>query len=399
VKKLLHKIIYSFILLALAIQPGFSQELSESLDSLFGENISGGNLHGCVAKVVQNGKILHFKAYGYADLEERIKMSRSAIFDIASMSKPITAASALRLCDEGRFALDDPVKKYLPELGQLAVLEALPGGSYKTVPPIRDITVRDLICHTAGFGYGWSNDTVDVLYRRAKLDAVNQTPENYLQKLGLIPLKFQPGTKWEYSCSIDILGLMLERITGLRLDRVLSDEILRPLKMKSTGFYISSANISRLSRAYSFTSGKLEKQFYPLPVEYTVVPALFRGGGGLVSTAQDLANFCSMIIGNGSFNGQQVLRPETVQMMISNQIAGITDRSFEVSGYGLGIGVVPTEDGKGTKMVYWSGSPFNTFFFIDLEKNVIGIFLTQNGPFGHLGIREKFLETVENCVH
>jgi CubicO group peptidase (beta-lactamase class C family) len=321
-------------------------------------------------------------------------MENDVIFDITSMSKTITAAGALKLYDEGGFLLDDPVKKYLPQFKNLRVMVNMGTDSSMTTGLERDVTIRDLFRHTAGFGYGWGSDTIDYLYRLNRLNTANQTPEKFLNAITGIPLKYQPGSWWEYSYSIDILGLVIEKITGKSLQDYLKSEIFNPLKMRSSGFYIKEKDINRLSAYYTYTDGKLKYEEYPLPMEYLKIPGMCWGGAGIVTTAGDLANFCNMILNFGNFNGRQVLKAETVELMITDQISGIKEQSSDVPGYGLGVGVIADPTTGKTASVFWKGSPFNTSFVIDINKQVIAIFLTRNGPFGHLDITSKFSKLV-----
>ncbi len=389
--------IFTLLLLFTGL-PAFSQNLKHDLDSMLVNYVNDNQLHGCVTYVQQGNTVLHFESYGYQNIELKRKMTNDVIFDITSISKIITAAGALKLWEEGRFLLDDPVKKFLPQFNNLKVMVNMGTDSCRIVPTERDVTIRDLCRHTAGFGYGWGSDTIDYLYRLKRIDAAGQTRESYLNALCSIPLKFQPGSKWEYSCSIDILGFLIEEITQISLQEYLTKEFFIPLKMKHTGFYINEKDIDKLSAHYSYSGGMLKQDEYPLPVQYLQVPAAFRGGGGIVSKASDLANFFTMILNYGDFKGRQILQSGTVELLISDQIGEIKDRSFDVPGYGFGVGVYSDKNSGKTRSVYWQGSPFNTCFFIDFEKNLVAVFLTQNGPFGHLDIINRFTEIVEGNV-
>jgi len=360
--------------------------------------VNSGKLHGCVTYVQQGSEVLHFKPYGYQDIERNIRMKKSVIFEISSMTKIITAAGALALVDQGKIQLDDPVKKFLPQLADLKVLENGGTDSSLLVNLDRDITVRDLLRHTAGFGYGWSSDTVDSLYRLNNLYGPNQTPENFLNKLSQIPLKYQPGTKWEYSCSIDVLGILIEKVSGKTLHEYLKQAFFIPLKMKSTGFFISENNIGRLCSNYEYKEGRLIHIDYPHPSVYLKTPSMCWGGAGIVTTAGDLANFYTMILNYGTFRGKQILTTQTVEMLISNQIAEVKGQPSQPDAYGFGVGVNTDKISGRTNSVYWQGSPYNTSFFIDFNKQLVGIFLTQNGPFGHLNLINDFEKTIKKNV-
>lgn len=371
----------------------YSQNLSHDLDSLLENYVSTQQLHGCVVYVKQNSEIAHFKAYGYQNISQNLKMRKNVIFEISSMTKLITSAAAMKLVEDGKISLSDPVKNYLPEFSNLKVLVNENTDSTRTVPLERDITIRDLLRHTAGFGYGWSDDSVDRIYRKYNIYGANQNAENFLNSLALIPLKYQPQTKWEYSCSADVMGVIIERITGMSLQDYYSREIFIPLKMKSTGFYLSEFTFGRLSGNYEMRGGKLIQNDFPLPSAYLKPPKMYWAGAGIVSTAQDLANFYSMILNYGSFKGKQILSRESVEEIVSNQISGIADSSSGIQGFGFGTGIRIDKNGKSTG-IYWGGSPYNTSFFIDFQRGITAIFLTQNAPFGHLNITADFEKIV-----
>ena len=363
------------------------------MDSVLESYVNTHQLHGCVVYVKQNNEIAHFKAYGFQNISQNLKMKKNVIFEISSMTKLITSAAAMKLVENGKISLSDPIKKYVPEFSNLQVLINENTDSARTVPVEKDITIRDLLRHTAGFGYGWTNDSIDRLYRKFNIYGVNQNSENFISSLSKIPLKYQPQTKWEYSCSADVMGVIIERITGMSLQDYYSQEIFIPLKMKSTGFYISELNIGRLSGNYEMRGGKLVQNDFPLPSTYLKPPKMYWAGAGIVSTAQDLANFYSMILNYGSFKGKQIVSRESVEEIVSNQIPGIADSSSGIQGFGFGTGISFDENGKSTG-IYWGGSPYNTSFFIDFQRGITAIFLTQNGPFGHLNLNADFEKMV-----
>ncbi len=382
-----------------------SQDLSKNIDETYGKLIDEGKLHGCVTYVQQGENVLHFKAYGYQNIEENKPMGKDAIFLIASMTKVVTSAGALKLYEEGKFLLDDPVKKYLKQFEHMTVLENIGTDSARIVPTARDITIRDLFRHTAGFGYAYtksaSNDTIDNLYVDNKLYDSNSSDE-FLDKISSYPLKYHPGSKWRYSYSIDVLGFLIEEISGMTLEEYLKSEIFDPLEMTSSGFYVSPENINRLSSNYEFKDGKLQLIHNPETSPFAKPPKVYSGGGGLedniggmVTTASDFANFCKMIMNYGVFKGQQILKPQTVELMLSNQIAGIEDRGFEVSGYGFGTGVGHDIYSGNVNTVFWAGGPVNTYFRINMSKKVIAIFMTQNSPWVHENVMGIFGEIVE----
>ncbi len=396
-----------FLLVVFACQSK-SQNLDHDLDNTFEQLVTAGKLHGCVTYVQQGDKVLHFKAYGYQNVEKRQSLEKDAIFLIASMTKAVTAAGALKLYEEGKFLLDDPVKLYLRQFENVRVLENIGTDSSRIVPPERDVTIRDLFRHTAGFGYTYKkhdyNDTIDNLYVDNKLWESRSSSE-FLDKICSYPLKYHPGSKWQYSYSIDILGFLIEKISGMTLHDYLMKEILGPLQMTSSGFYLTPENLKRLSSNYEYKNGKLELIDNPESSSFGSPPAVFSGGGGLednvgglVTSAEDFANFCEMIMNYGLFKNKQILQRQTIELMISDQIADIQNREFPVPGYGLGTGVAHDLNSGGIESIFWAGGPVNTYYKIDMKKKVIAIFLTQNSPWGHENVKSVFAEIVASNV-
>jgi CubicO group peptidase (beta-lactamase class C family) len=330
-------------------------------------------------------------------------MKDDVIFRIASMSKPITAAAALKLYEDGYFLLDDPVKKFIPQFGDLKVMENIGTDSAQIVDLKRDVTIRDLFRHTGGFGYASqpskNNDAIDNMYVSANLKSLDQTPEDFINKICKIPLKYHPGSKWRYSYSNDLLGFLIEAITGKTLHEYVKESILEPLNMSSSGYYVTEENIQRLSSFYNYENDELQLVEDNKNTPYSSKPTICMGGAKMVSTAQDYANFCSMLLNYGKFNGNQVFQKQTVELLISDQIDNIKDRGFKVSGYGFGVGVSKEKDNGKTESINWSGSPFNTTFFVDYNTKTIAILLTQNAPWGHLNVKYKFASIVKKNIN
>jgi CubicO group peptidase (beta-lactamase class C family) len=372
-----------------------SQNVEKRLDSLFRKHVDTGEIHGCLVQVVQDKKPLLFKPYGMMDVENKRPVEKDAIFRLASMTKPLTAATALRLYDEGKFLLDDPVKKYIPEFANLKVIspDYKGEGAMITVPLERDVTVRDLFRHTAGFGYG-GDEPIGKLYSKMYYDNRHLTLKEFVTGLTQIPLYYQPGEKWVYSFANDVLGYFIEVVSGKPLDEAMEELLFRPLGMNSTGFMVPAEKLNKLCNFYNSYEGKLELFDKAETSKLANRPDFISGGGGAVSTMEDYAKFCQMLLDHGKYKGKQILSPVSVELMVSNQIGEISNRGFEVEGYGLGIGVIPgTNNGK-TRRCYWSGSPYNTTFIVDFDKNLYAIMLIQNGPWTHLGLMEKFRQIV-----
>lgn len=390
-----HIVFYALALLVTCITNAQSK-LEKRLDSLLQRHVNSGTIHGCVVYVYQNGKVILNKPYGYMNLETKRPMEPDAIFRIASMTKALTAITALKLYEDGKFRLDEPVKKYIPEFANLQVLSSACKSidSIVTVPLERDVTIRDLFRHTAGFGYG-GEDIVGKLYEKYNVYNERNTLKQFVQSITKAPLKYQPGSKWEYSFANDILGYLIEVISGKPLDVCMQEVLFKPLHMDNTGFQVSDDKIQKLCNFYKYADGKLQLMDDALSSHLRQRPSFISGGGGAVSTVDDYSRFCQMLLNYGKIEGKQFLLPETVELFISNQIGEITDRSFPLDGFGLGIGVTPVKYNGGTAGCHWAGSPYNDTYQFSYSRGLIAIMLMQNAPWEHLGLMDKF-QTIVN---
>lgn len=372
-----------------------SQSLERRLDSLFQGHVEKGEIHGCLAYVFQKGNVVIHKPYGYMDIEAKRPMEKDAIFRIASMTKILTAAAGLKLYEEGKFLMDEPVKKYIPEFAGLQVIATgcENEDSLITIPLERDVTIRDLFRHTAGFGYG-GNDVVGRLYAKNIHFSETMTLQQFVREITTVPLKYQPGSKWEYSFSNDILGYLIEVISGKPLDVYMDEVLFKPLGMENTGFYVLPGKLSKLCNHYEYADGKLKLVDGGSSSKFAKRPAFISGGGGGVSTAEDYYKFCQMLLNYGEYNGNRIFTRQTVELLISNQIGEIKDRSFPLDGFGFGVGVSPAIYCGGTTGCHWAGSPYNDTFMFDYGKNMIAILFMQNSPWEHLGLMEKFKQIV-----
>ena len=377
----------------------------DALDAMIQGAVDRGELAGVVTLIVRRGATVRLKTYGMMDIEGRKPMRPDALFRIASMNKLFTAAAALRLCEEGRLALDDPVEKYIPELGKVQVLDSgpsaeQPSARLRTVPAERKITIRDLFRHTAGFLYTLSDSAVDRLYVAAGFRTWHGSLSEFVERLSRFPLAYQPGSKWAYSYSFDVLGRVIEIVSHRPLNEYVKASVFDPLRMSDTDYFVPEAKLDRLTNHYEFANGSLRLAEAATTSPFRHLPAGLSGGGGwgdgyggVVSTAADIARFLQMLLNYGELDGVRILRRETVAMMTSNQIATIRDRSFPVSGYGLGVGVY-TDPARPehTKSIFWSGGPYNTHCIADYDAQTIGVLLTQTAPFGHLSLMGRFDE-------
>jgi CubicO group peptidase (beta-lactamase class C family) len=211
----------------------------------------------------------------------------------------------------------------------------------------------------------------------------------------MVPLKYQPGSKWEYSFANDILGYLVEVISGKPLDEYMNEAIFKPMGMVNTGFYVAPDKIKKVCNFYEYADNKLRLVAGSENSKLLKRPAFISGGGGGVSTAEDYSKFCQMLLNYGEYNGKRILSRQTVELLISDQIGEIKDRSFAVSGFGFGVGVIPAKYCGGTSGCYWAGSPYNDTFLFDYKKQMIAILLMQNSPWQHLNLMTKFSNIVK----
>jgi CubicO group peptidase (beta-lactamase class C family) len=361
---------------------------------------------GAVALILHRGKPVFSAALGCADAGAGRPMADDTIFRIASMTKPVTSVAVLMLAEEGRFDLTDPVSKCLPEFKDMRVLDPKGAG---TVAANREITIHDLLTHTSGLSYGFlAGDRLGPLYRESKvsdgLAPTEGTLAENVRRLAGLPLKHQPGAAWEYGLSTDVLGRLVEVVSGKSLGEFFRERIFQPLRMTDTDFILPPTKRARLAALYRPGANKMIEEVRDDPARVgplTFSPSLayrrkdyFSGGAGLVSTAPDYARFLQMLLNKGELGGKRLLKPQTVERMTRNQI-GDLKVAFpgHGSGFGYGFGVVTKAEREkevASAGTFSWGGIFNTFFWADPEKEVVGVLLTQLYPFDHLSIREDF---------
>jgi len=346
---------------------------------------------GMSVTVARGGRLAYRREFGYADVEKKEPLRADAIYRIFSMTKPVTGVAVMMLLEEGRFVLDDSVSKYLPCFKELQVFESDSGGTVKTVKADREVTIRDLLRHTSGLGYGGSADPVARMYQAKNLMDPNSSLAEMVDKLGGIPLRSQPGSKWEYSISMDVLGRLVEVVSGQPLDAFLQQRIFDPLKMVDTGFSVPEAKRRRFANCYNYAPGK---GLSPLPAASAYdryAPGkskLFSGGGGLVSTASDYLRFATMLARGGELDGVRLLGPRSVALMSMNQLPeGVKPAWWggKNGGNGYGFTMSVTTDvarttGYGSAGDFgWDGAA-STFFRIDPREKLVILLMTQRMP-------------------
>jgi|TARA_Y100000310_G_scaffold341900_1_gene442782 CubicO group peptidase (beta-lactamase class C family) len=348
-------------------------------------HVDAGRLAGAVVLVAQHGKVRKLAAMGHQDLENKVPMQTDTIFRIFSMTKPIAGAALMVLHDEGRFKLSDPVEKYIPEFAGLQVAkEDGPDGKPVTEPPAHKMTIRELMSHSGGLTYGFfSQSQVDSLYVKANVLDRNSTLKQMIAKLAKIPLWAQPGTTWHYSISVDVQGYLVEVLSGMSFDEYLEEKIFTPLGMSDTAFHVPPAKASRLSRYYMSRDGQLSSEANG---EYLQKPALFSGGGGLVSTAEDYMRFAQMHLNGGEIDGVRILSDGAVHLMRSRQvpedIGGLDGFVDPGNTFGLDFAIVndSSKAYEQTEGVHWWFGVAGTWFWIDPvnEFIFIGMIQTRN---------------------
>ena len=373
---------------------GMSAEGLGKLSAAMQGFVDRGVLAGVVTVVARHGKIAHFEAYGKQDIASGVPMAKDTIFRIYSMTKPIAGVALMTFYEEGRFALDDPVAKYIPEFANLKVAKA-PGSDGQ--PVVEDanhpMTIRELVSHTAGLTYGFfSRSQVDTLYMRANVLDRNSTLKDMVTKLGGIPLRQQPGSAWHYSVAVDVQGYLVEVLAGKPFDAVLKERIFDPLGMRDTGFWIKPEDEPRTASMYQQRGGALTVN---PSREYFTEPALFSGGGGLVSTAMDYVRFSEMMLNGGELEGVRILKPESVELMHTNQLPDGIDFINPMIGnpgntFGIDVAIVAEPDGETdhplAKGEYWWYGAGGTWFGINPVQDLIVVGMIQK--FGVPGPKE-----------
>ena len=363
---------------------------------------------GAQAVIQQNGEIIYNERWGYRDLGKLTPLSHDTIFHIYSMTKPITSVAVMILFEEGKILLHQPIANYIPELANLQVYDPVNGEGN---PPVRGAarqpTVRDLLTHTAGFTYGlFDTSPLGELYRAADIGGPTKDLQDFVEDLGKLPLKFDPGTNWNYSVATDVLGRLVEVTSGQKFSIFIQERIFAPLGMADTSFYFDAAKTERQAVLYSRegvaaafpkdgflskpTGSGLEPAHKSMTLGYTDKGVFESGGAGLLSTTSDYMQFANMLLNEGELNGVRILSPNSIAMMRSDQVgstkplARLTNIMLNDGiGFGLGFGTIKDQGLSGlalpTGTFFWGGAA-GTFFWIDPRHELIGLFMTQVVP-------------------
>lgn len=364
---------------------GVSADGIEALRGAVAKLVADGELAGAVTAVARRGKIVHFEATGAQDLASGTPMAKDSIFRIHSMSKPITGVALMTFFDEGRFALDDPVSKFLPELKGLSVAVGEKDGELVVEDAHHEMTIRELVSHTAGLTYGFFSQTpVDQRYRQANVLDTESTLGEMVGKLAKIPLWAQPGSKWHYSVAVDVQGRLVEVLAGKPFDEALRERVFAPLGMADTAFFVPKEKAGRLAVLYAQRGGKLT----PLPPdEPFAAPKLLSGGGGLFSTAMDYLRFCQMLLNGGELDGARVLKAETVRLLHTNQLPDTVpfiDPRMGAPGntFGIDFAIVAAPDERTdharAQGEYWWYGIGGTWFGVNPREDLAMVGMVQN---------------------
>lgn len=376
---------------------GVSEERLDRYDAYYKKEIKEGRLPGTVTLIYRKGEKVHESALGYSDLATKTPMRTDQIFFIQSMTKPIVSTAFMMLYEEGHFFLNDPISKYLPEFKDMRVLlDPEKGSEGGTEPAKSQITIAQVLSHTAGFLHGIGGTKLDREVAQAIYMSQPKSIEERVKALATQPLASHPGEKWNYSASPDILARMIEVITGMSPAEFLKIRLFDPLGMKDTGYNLTDAQKSRMVQLHHFDdSGVLIKSERQTPTSGNTV---FGGTHGLFSTAQDYSLFARMMLNGGEWNGKRYLSPKTIEIMAMDQANGL----FQDPGKGFGLGFAVVDDLADTKSLgsegtfYWSGA-YCTYFFIDPKEEMVAIFMTQVNPFSSY-YENKFRQMVYQAI-
>ncbi|CAA9272937.1 MAG: Beta-lactamase class C-like and penicillin binding proteins (PBPs) superfamily [uncultured Cytophagales bacterium] len=380
---------------------GFSAERLGRMDRVIQEYVDQKRIPGAVALVARHGKIIYYKGFGQDDVDAKTPLKRDAIFRVASQTKAVTSVAVMMLFEEGRFLLDDPVSKYLPAFKSPKVLDKFneKDSSYTTVPAKSEITIRQLLTHTSGISYaGIGTKEANAIYAKAKVPSGIGTPNaklaDAMNMLGGLPLVHQPGEKWSYGLNTDVLGYLVEVLSGTTLDAFFRTRIFEPLGMKDTYFYLPKDRHNRLTALYT---EKEDKSYQKRQAQGSQTPdypkqagTYYSGGAGLSSTAYDYAVFLQMLLNGGEYNGKRLLSPATVRMMTSNQIGEL---SLGLKKFGLGFGLVTEREAARMPVSEGSfewGGIFGTTYWADPREGVVAMLYTQKFPNSYGDLADKF---------
>ena len=379
--------------------------------------VDSGKLPHTQVLIGRDEQVVHFASNGPARESSDAPLADDALFRIASMTKPITSLAFMMLVEEGTVALDTPVHHVLPEFKRIGVYNGGGGGvPFATKPTAEPMRMVDLLRHTAGLTYGFQNrSNVDAAYREKKLESWhgNLSLDEFVAALADIPLEFSPGEAWNYSVATDVLGAVIQRVSGIPLDQFFATRVLTPLGMHDTFFQVPEEKVDRLTDCWTFVPGK-GRILYDRGAAsaWSRAPRLLSGGGGLVSTARDYHRFCRLCLNGGELDGVRLVGRKTIELMTMNHLPGKSDLSAmsrslfsetQNAGTGFGLGFAVTDDVArsmipGSKGEYYWGGMFSTAFFIDPVERITMVFMTQVSPSSLYPIRRELKTLIYSAL-
>ncbi len=395
-------------------EAGFSPERLERItEHLQRSYVAPGKIAGCQTLVARHGHVAYFRSLGEMDRERKRPMQDDTIFRIYSMSKPITSVALMQLYEEGRFQLNDPVYRAIPEWSDMKVWVAGEGASMELKAPDQPITFRHVLSHTGGLSYGATRHPGDRAYATQGVQrGRGETLKTFVEKLAHVPLRYEPGTRWMYSFSTDVCGYLVEALSGQRFERYLQEHIFDPLGMRDTSFWVAPEQQSRFAANYQRQPDKSIRLIDdPENSTYLREPAFFSGGGGLTSTTADYLRFCEMLRRGGELDGARVLGRRTIAMMHKNHLPGggdlsklamgaFSETAYEGIGFGLGFATTLSEVASGSlgEGDYYWGSAASTIFWVDPNEDLVCIFMTQLMPSATFNFRGQLKNIIYSSI-
>ncbi len=386
---------------------GMSAERLQRLSTAMKQAVDDGQVSGLVTLVMRRGKVAHFQSFGELDRENHVPMPKDAIFRIASMSKAITSVAAVMLMEEGKIVIDDPVSKFIPAYKKTTVMvpATTVTANMTSVPARREITIRDLLTHTAGLSYG--SGTLEAQYKASDIYMWYFADKNEpigvtMERLASLPQASQPGERWVYGFGTDLLGAVVEKASGLTLDEFFRTRIFEPLKMADSSFYLPETKVGRFATVYGSSPTGLTRAPDPGQGQGDYVKGprkSFSGGAGVLSTASDYGRFLQMLLNGGELDGVRLLGPKSVQMMTSNQVGNLYQDGR--LGFGLGFEIVEHVGRSGRPgsvgEFSWGGA-YYTKFWVDPVEKIVAVFMTNLLPSPGPRLQEEFRMLVNQAI-
>ncbi len=387
---------------------GMSSERLGKIDRFMNEQVEKSNIPGAVVFIARNGRVVYYKAFGFDDLDTKSPLKKDQIFRIASQTKAITSAAAMMLYEDGKFTLDEPVSKYIPEFKNPRILKIFneKDSTYTTEPAKKEITIRQLLTHTSGLGYaGIGTKEMKAIYAKAGVPSgVGNSTDVLSAKmkiLGTLPLMHEPGEKFTYGLSVDVLGYLVEIWSGMPLAEYFKAKIFTPLGMNDTYFYLPKEKQSRLTRIYEEQDGKLQKKKSSVegdPDYPCLAGTYYSGGGGLSSSIEDYAKFLQMVLNGGTYHGTRLLGRKTVELMLTNQIPLKVSETTQFGlGFQLETALTDYLSPQSLGTFSWGGM-FNTQYWADPKEKMVALIYTQIWPTTKGRITDKFKALVYQSI-